>query len=435
MQAFLPVCPRIMAVRACRLLALVLLSLHVTRAQGAVWNVSTVAELNHAVANYSAGDEIVMASGTYPLSRALWLHRPGVTVRGGTGNREDVVLVGGGMNARGVDEGISVGADDIAVRDLTLAEFYFNGIHTRAENDVDRTVISNVKTLNIGERHIKGSRDPNDSAKVSNDILIENCLMLQTKARSGHPDTNPDYIGGIDMMMTSNLTIRGCVAQGIHGSNNGGNAAIFLWQGHRNVTIECNRIVACAKGIALGNPAAPSANLNTGPWHADTGVIRNNFVLRGVWTGGNNIGLELCSTKNVRVYNNTIYSENASYFRTVSIYDCSPDGLTQDVILGHNLIRGRTKDYTDGSGWTETGNLQDGTGAVITAAWFADPGTGDFHLTPFAGAAVDAGVPVPEVTTDIDGDPRPQGSASDIGADERLVAPTPPHAPTNLQVR
>ncbi|HEY3235717.1 MAG TPA: hypothetical protein VGJ84_13450, partial [Polyangiaceae bacterium] len=113
-----------------------------TRALGTTWNVSNVAELDAAIAGMQTGDEIVIAAGTYPLSRTLWMHTPGVTIRGATGNRNDVILEGGGMNTRGVDEGISVGADDVAIKDLTIQEFYYNGIHTRAENDADRTLIS-----------------------------------------------------------------------------------------------------------------------------------------------------------------------------------------------------------------------------------------------------------------------------------------------------
>jgi len=242
--------------------------------------------------------------------------------------------------------------------------------------------------------------------------------MLQTKDRTGHPDSNPDYIGGIDMMMTRNLTIRDCVAEGIRGQQNGGRAAIFLWQGQENITIERNIIIGCAKGIALGNPSRPFGNIVTGNWHADGAIIRNNFILRGQWTTGDNIALELCSTKNIRVYNNTIYSEDASYFRTVSIYDCTAKGPTDNLILGYNIIRGRIKDYTDGKGWSLVGNIQDGIGTTVTADWFIDPASADFHLTANATEAIDAALLLGEVTEDIDRTSRAYGDAPDVGADE-----------------
>ncbi len=282
--------------------------------EAAVRTATSAAEFDAAVVQASPGDEIVVSRGTYYLWRPLWMHTPRVTIRGATGNRDDVVLHGTGMNNSGVNEGFSVGANDVVIRDLTVKDFYWNGIHTRAENNVDRTVISNVRTWNIGERHIKGSRNSFDAYTMSDDILIENVFMLQTVARDHRG--NPDYIGGIDMMAVNRLVVRRIVAQGIRGHFNGGNAAIFLWNGVTGVLLEKNRIFDCAKGIALGNPYRPGpfpgtgGNGQPGEHHARGGIIRNNMVRRGVWTGGNHIGLELASTRDIRVYQNTFYSDS-----------------------------------------------------------------------------------------------------------------------------
>lgn len=379
--------------------------------------VTSVGQLDAAVSGAAAGDEIILQPGVYQLTRTVTLSKSNIVLRGSSGKREDVVLRGGGMNTRGVDEGISVSASGIKIRDLTLEEFYFNGIHTRAELDVDRCTISNVKTMNIGERHIKGSRDPGSQTKMSDDFVIERVLMVQTKARTGHSDTSPDYIGGIDMMAMNNLVIRDCRAEGIVGSQNGGNAAIFLWQGIQNVTIERNQIVGCAKGIALGNPAPPATNLPTGAWHCDGAVIRNNMLLRGVWTTGNNIALELASAKNVLCAYNTFYSSQADYFRVLSFSE-SPPGVLSEISLRHNIIRGRVFDQTDGSGWNSVGDIMDGAGTIVVPAWFIAPAAGDLHLTPSASRAIDAGFLVPGIEQDFDRDKRPEGLRPDIGADE-----------------
>jgi len=53
------------------------------------------------------------------------------------------------------------------------------------------------------------------------------------------------------------------------------------------------------------------------------------------------------------------------------------------------------------------------------ASLFVDPAAGDYHLSP-ASPAVDAGQTLLQVTVDIEGNPRPVGSASDIGAYERI---------------
>jgi len=190
-------------------------------AWGYTWSVSTVGELNSAFSNYNTGDEIVIQPGTYVLTQYLWPTRPNVTVRGATGNRDDVIFSGNGMNVNsGLRGGISIATDDAVVRDLTFQEFYHHGIHLRAENDADRAVISNVRTVNCGQRHIKGSCNSSTPQYICEDCLIENVLMEQTVPLQNHSDN--DYIGGIDAMGLSGTTIRDCQAINIQGATGGG---------------------------------------------------------------------------------------------------------------------------------------------------------------------------------------------------------------------
>jgi len=386
----------------------------------ATWTVSTASQLDNAWRNAAAGDEIVVNPGTYNLIASVILRVNNLTLRGSTGNRDDVVLVGGGMNTQGVNEGVIIESDFVTVKDLTVKDFYWNGIHVRAENDADSPVIRNVKTWNIGERHIKGSWNSADPNAVIDNLLIENCYMLQTIPRSGHSETGPDYIGGIVMMSLRNPIIRDNTAEGIVGSTNGGNAAIFLWQGIENATVERNRIYGCAKGIAYGNPFLPiEPNRITGDWHASGGIIRNNFHRRGTWTGGNNIGIELANTKNVTVAHNTVYSDDASYFRTVSITDSVQGrGNTTGVVLAYNVVRGALYTSTFNGGWTSTGDIFDTAGTTVVSGWFVNTATADLHLTSSATGAIDQAATLASVTDDYDKQARPIGPAPDKGADE-----------------
>lgn len=390
------------------------------------WTVSTASQLDNAWRSAAAGDEIVVNSGTYNIIAPVVLRVNNLTLRGATGNRDNVNLVGSGMNIQGVNEGIVVESDFVTIKDLTVKDFYWNGIHVRAENDADSTVIRNVKTWNIGERHIKGSRNAADFNGVSDNLLIENCYMLQTIPRTGHSETNPDYIGGIDMMSLRNPIIRDNVAEGIVGATQGGNAAIFLWQGIENATVERNRIFGCAKGIAYGNPYLnDDPNRLTGEWHASGGIIRNNFIRRGTWTGGNNIGIELANTKNVAVAHNSIFSDDATYFRTVSITDSDPvKGHTTGVTLSYNVVRGALYTSTYAGGWTSTGNIFDTTGSTVVSGWFVNTAIGDLHLTASATGAIDQAATLANVTNDFDKQTRPIGPAPDKGGDESgLPAP------------
>lgn len=394
-------------------------------AAATVWNISNVPQLDTALSGLGSNDELILQPGTYYLDRVVALNTPGVTIRGASGNRDDVILIGGGMNTHGVDEGITVGSSNVTIRDLTLKSFFYNAVHLRAESDISGIVVSNVKTWNVGERHVKGSWDGNVSHTLDN-TLIENMYMLQTEPRL---DTNPsgsDYIGGMDIMSTNNLIIRDCVAEGVRGFTGGGNASIFLWQGHNNFLVERNIIIGTNKGIGIGLTYPPSQSISGG-WHADGGIIRNNFILRSDGYDGNNIGMELCHVKNVEVYNNTLYSPDPGYRRTLSLWD-NPSFPNENLQIVNNIIRGTCWYNTDSSagvnaGVAAMGNIVDNDGSVVPPEWFVDALAGDLHLTGLATAAIDAATALADVPEDIDGEFRPVGTLPDMGADEFIPEP------------
>jgi len=369
-------------------------------AMATTWYVSSVGELYYSLNQASPGDEIVIEPGTYHLTRDVTVFKSNITIRGATGNFEDVILVGGGMNSANYPrEGIQIFAPDVTVRDLTLTEFYWHALHF--QNGADRAHVINVRTLNIGEQHIKGVR-------YTNGGIIEHCLLQQTKTRINDGVARPDnYVGGIDLLGASNWTIRDNVAIGIKGIA-GGDAGIFLWQEIVNCVVERNVVIGCNKGIAYGNPYNPK-NI----YHAENSIIRNNFIVR---LSGNDIGLELCYLKNVKVYNNTIYSDDPNYFRVVHILDKAAV-RNVNLHLAYNIIRGRILDNTVAADYTLTGNI---IGFTVQPDWFVDPLNGDLHLTRNAAPAIDGAEPLPEVSEDIDGHPRPLGNAPDVGADEFL---------------
>jgi len=367
-----------------------------------VWNVSTVGELDYAFQNLQAGDEVIIAAGTYNLSAYyLYINVSDVIVRGATGNADDVILQGPGMNVNQAStEALNVNADDATIMDLTIKEFYHHGIHIRGENDVDRTLVHNVKTINCGERHIKGSSDTSSTTKICDDTVLEFVVMEQTKTLTSHTDNN--YIGGIDCMGMKNFTIRDCVGINIQGATGGGRGMMMIYMGIDGVTVERCKAYGCDRGICLGNPSG-TGHAYMAPWCVVGGIVRNNFVTRGI-----NIALEICDTKDLNVYYNSIYSEDASYFRTVHIW--GPN--TTNLHLAYNIIRGQIYENSTGD-WTYTGNI---TGSTPQADWFTDWTVADLHLTENATAAIDAASPLPEVTEDYDQQPR--GTAPDVGGDE-----------------
>jgi hypothetical protein len=56
---------------------------------------------------------------------------------------------------------------------------------------------------------------------------------------------------------------------------------------------------------------------------------------------------------------------------------------------------------------------------------FVNPATADLHLLGLATNAIDKGLTLSTVTNDFDGDRRPRGASSDIGADEFTTNASP----------
>src|SRR5262249_44506735 len=99
---------------------------------------------------------------------------------------------------------------------------------------------------------------------------------------------------------------------------------------------------------------------------------------------------------------------------------------TTNVLIEANLtdsaIRGR-----DGAAGSVIGNV-----TTAPATWFVNAARGDLHLTAAATGAIDQAPVLTDVPTDYDGQARPIGATSDIGAHE-YGATLPPAAPTNLK--
>ena len=365
-------------------------------ASATVWNVSTVSQLNTAMGSLGYGDEVIIAPGTYnvyPSGHTYGIWANNVTIRGQSGNRDDVVLWGGGMNnSSGVYEGIQIYSDNVTISGLTLEGYYHHAIHFQPGADYSH--VDNVRTLNIGQQHMKGGSSSPNAIRYG---IVENCLMEQNIARTNHPILN--YTGGIDLLGANGWIIRDNVAMNIHGETGEGGGAIFLWQKIVNPTVERNIIIDCDRGIAMGNPGYQQADNLVG------GIVRNNFV-----SHANEINLELIATVDLKVYNNTLYGPSGSgYSRCVSMESLVTSGLE----LKNNLIYGDIMHR--GIPFLSANNI---TGTTANASWFVDAATGELHLTELATGALDAAVLLAAVPEDIDGGPRPVGDYPDIGADE-----------------
>jgi hypothetical protein len=120
------------------------------------------------------------------------------------------------------------------------------------------------------------------------------------------------------------------------------------------------------------------------------------------------------------VLHNTVVSTQSPFSSIEWRFDHTDADIVNNL-ASHNLL-GREE-----ASATLEGNV---TGASL--ALFVDGVGGDLHLTATATVAIDQVIAPLDVSDDIDGDSRPIGSASDVGADE--YGTPPPAAVTDLRV-
>jgi len=364
-------------------------------------HVNTVSSLVSALGSAVKGRTIMLADGTYDLSRVwpLRIRAEGVQLYGASRDPAKVVLKGAGFGSSNTDEElIKIEAVGVRLAYFTLRDGRANGVKIQTGGNHD-LLIHNVNFVDICERSIKGP-----DAAISRNGIVRFCTFEQkTPITSAIPGLkfDGDYIAGMDMMKIEGWKIHDNEFKNIRGMTGGGRAGIFLWKGCKNITIERNLFMGCDRAIAFGNPS--SADLDM-----EGGIIRNNFIV-----AGKGISIEVCNSTGSQIANNTVFSTNPGYTRTIFFL-----GNKQGVALKNNLVLGKLG--------VQSGSLPDTAGNLfITVAsqansWFHDVSTGDLHLRPAAAMAINKGVPLASVNSDIDAalrDNRP-----DIGADEMEIA-------------
>jgi hypothetical protein len=157
----------------------------------------------------------------------------------------------------------------------------------------------------------------------------------------------------------------------------------------------------------------------------------------------NGSGLMLLDVGPVVVYNSLIYSNNnATGYSSgpIQYYNNTFENNELALTGGNNTLRNNifynSSISVGGGSHTYSNNLctSAGTGCTLVGnPQFVNTSGGDFHLQ--AGSpAINAGLTVSEVTTDLDKTPRPQGGQFDIGAYEYTnSAPRLVSAPANFR--
>jgi hypothetical protein len=377
---------------------------------GTIVNVSSVAQLQSAVAAMTSNKTIVIAPGTYNLTTTLYINGTftNVGIRGATNNRDDVVIVGKGMTAAsdgGVPFGIWVGGsvNGVTIANLTIRDVFYHPIMLNA--GAQSPLIHNVRLVNAGQQLLKSSPD-GAGGGVDNGIVEYSVLEYDTTSRD-------DYTNGVDVHTGDNWIIRHNLFRNIRAPQGQlAGPAILMWNASTNTLVDGNTFINCQREIALGL-IERTPNDHTG------GIIRNNFIFRNV---PGDTAIYVADSPNTQVLHNSIFI-SGTYPNPIEYRFAHTTGtlIANNVLDGVILAR-------DGATGTVTGNY-----TTATAALFVNAAIGDLHLKSTATALLNKiAMPLAAAGADWDGQPRPAGS-TDIGADEvgTLAVPT---APANLRI-
>jgi len=187
--------------------------------------------------------------------------------------------------------------------------------------------------------------------------------------------------------------------------------AIYFHEGVTNLAVSNNLLQDCDRGIGFGSGATE----NNG-----SGWIFNNMISDTRTTGNFGPGISVASiaSSGVSIDNNTVY-QAGGYANAIEY-----NNNTATITLRNNLTNKAIKGSNSPSVIAATNN------ANAVAAWFKDPSDCDLRLTSAISGVVNAGTTINGLTIDIEGDPRPTGSAFDIGADE-YTGPASPVDPSS----
>lgn len=372
--------------------------------------VSTTAELKSALATANAGGEpeILLADGVYHLDvPTLLISADGVTIRGASGRREQVVLQGqDGMLGGNIEFIFNIQAANVTIADLSMEDVGSHAVKIDGEFGANNATVRNCVFRDTWEQMLKATPANSDSETwFAENGLVENCLFEYTAG------IGPQYyIGGIDVHAGKDWIVRGCVFKNIRSPDMGTHAehAIHFWSWSRGTLVENNLIINCDRGVGYGLGSSGHVG----------GVIRNNVIYHadlgeiGVEDMGD-VGIGVEHSANTQICHNTVHFEH-DYWAAIEYRWSDSTGL----LVANNLCN-KSIAQRDGASATLAGNI-----ATAEAAWYVsvDPAGPLRRLLRLVrgSPAVDQGstLGLPTNLTDIDGQRRPFGPAPDSGADE-----------------
>lgn len=369
---------------------------------GRILSVASEQELQQAMLDLSPHTTVLLEPGVYRLSKTLYVREDDVTIRGATGNRDDVVLIGKGMDNSDfgdVPHGIWSDAARTHVQNLTIQDVYYHPI--TLSSIADSPEVYNVRLVDAGEQFLKSNSGGFgigvDGGKVEYTVF---------EYSNGIPKTDHGpgigYLKGIDVHGGEAWAIRNNLFKDLHAPDDAEhrwNPAILMWNGARETLVEGNTFVNVDRAVAFGLSDTESDHSG--------GLIRNNmvYVEPGLYSENRRQGSDglilVWNSENTGVYHNTILS-NGNHRRSIEFRWATSGGRAYA-----NLVDKPLNARQGGAHHAQDNQLD------AVSSMFVDAETADLHITsPSVVTQVPslAGVPV-----DIDGESR--NALTHVGAD------------------
>jgi hypothetical protein len=372
------------------------------------------ATIRGATGKMKSGDTLYVRGGNYS---EIWdIYGPN-----GTQGAPTVVMAYPGETPIFIGPGISNNAnslnslnwfvlDGLTINSYQQALFVWSGC--------SNVTVRNLTVYNTGQEGIH-VRD------YSYNITIEKCTIHDT----GKGGVNGEglYLGTSDFSGandgTHNLIIR---SNTLYNTLSEG---IELKPGTHDITIDHNILYSCNKaGVTTGAGGGSIEVDEEGTYNKYNGNPNHIIVGNIVWDTP--IGIR--AGNGGWYYNNVVYGAS-QYGLLINNNDADPYtryvyNNTIDMPTSSALVNnGGTTDIKNNIGPNTANNM------ATSAAYYVNAANHDYHLVS-GSAPVDKGVTVSGVTVDFDGNPRPSGSAFDIGAFEFQGAQVKPAAPTGLHI-
>jgi hypothetical protein len=387
--------------------------------------VATEPQLQSAMGNLQNGDTLLLSNGTYNLTTSLYINgRNNVTIRGTAGST-NVVLAGKGMDNASygnVPFGIWSNSTNTTIAHLTIRDTWDNEIIFNPGAQSPRVYC--VRLLNAGSQFIKSNPTDAVAGVGVNNGVVEYCWFEYTVSPPNDHGAGVGYFNGISAHAAQNWVVRGNLFKNLHNPDTAAylwNPAVLFWRHSAGTVTEQNIFINVDRAVAYGLD-------NTTPYfdHAG-GVVRNNFIYLapGLMSASRKAGSDgsiiAWNSPGTQIDHNSVLLNSNEFYAVEFRFSTTTNGAARNN-LGDAPIHLR-----DSATAALSGNLVN---AVV--GMFVNPSAADLHLRASATNAIDKAVSLVTVSNDFDGDFRPKGANSDIGADE-FTTNAPPVI-TNLKL-